>query len=229
MIVDDEPAIIRLLRLQLTADNYRVVAAGSAEEAIEVFAAQQPDLVLLDIILPGAMSGFDVLKAVKAHSDVPVILLTAQSTEQARLDALALGADDFVSKPFSPERVTNGIRFLLGRGNGESDRGAFVRAGDLEIDLTHEVVRRAGDLVDLNRSEWLLLAQLAEHPGEPRLYQELLSTVWGAAYRDDLAYLRAWIARLRTHLGDSNEEPRVVLPYLDVGFLLNAERRPTRP
>ena len=229
LVVDDEPAIVRLLRLQLTGEHFRVVTAASGEEALSVFAEQTPDLVLLDVVMPGGMSGLDVLKAMKAQGAIPVILLTAHSDEQLRLDALSLGAEDFVSKPFSPERVTNGIRFLLGRGTGESERGAVVHAPGLEIDLTHQTVRRGNDVLDLNRSEWLLLGQLAEHPGEPRLYQELLTTVWGAEYRDDLGYLRAWIARLRTRLGDSNNQPRVILPYLDIGFLLNAERRQSRP
>jgi two-component system KDP operon response regulator KdpE len=221
--MDDEPAIRRLLRLALSAEGFEVVVAENGEEALALFAQHAPDLVLLDIVMPGAASGLDVLREIKASRDMPVILISARADEQARLEALALGADDFIAKPFSPERVAQSIHFLLGRGNHEAGQGYIVRSSDLEIDLVHRVVRRSGLLIDLNRSEWLLLAQLASHPGEPRLYQELLTSVWGGAYRNDLGYLRAWIKRLRHRVGDRDDSPTVILPYLDVGYLLRAD------
>lgn len=221
LIVDDEPAILRLLRLQL-ANDYSLLTAENGQQALERFVANQPDLVLLDVLLPD-MSGLDVLKAIRAQSDVPVILMTAHSSESVRIQALGLGADDFVSKPFVPEHLLASIRFLLARGEGVAAPGSRLVVGDVEIDLQHRIVRRAGQIVPLTHSEWTIIELLARQRGEPRLHQEILSQVWGSEYQNDIDYLAVWVKRLRAKLGDGDTEPRIILPYLDVGYRLNTK------
>jgi two-component system, OmpR family, KDP operon response regulator KdpE len=224
LAIDDEPSVLRLLRLELSSHGYCVITSATGEEGLDLFASSHPDLVVLDLVLPG-MSGIEVLRTIKSESDTPVVLLTAKSSEQARLEALSLGADDFIAKPFMPERLSDSVGRLLAEARGEHVN-PLITAGEISVDLTRRLVLRGGRPVDLNRSEWELIAQLARSPGEPRLYQELLTRVWGPDYREDVGYLRLWIERLRWKLGDSDEQPAVILPYFDVGFILNATLAP---
>jgi two-component system, OmpR family, KDP operon response regulator KdpE len=225
LAIDDEPSLLRLLRLELSTHGYCVVTAANGEEGLERFASHRPDVVLLDIILPG-LSGLDVLRKIKSESNTPVVLITARSTEQTRLEALALGADDFIAKPFSPERVTDSIRYLLAGARGEAVRTIVSAGGGIKVDLHRRLVMRGDEPIHLSRSEWQLIEELARSPGEPLLYQELLSNVWGPEYRNDVAYLRMWMQRLKSKLGDSSERSEVIRPYLDVGFILNASLEP---
>jgi DNA-binding response OmpR family regulator len=224
LIVDDEPAILRLLRLALS-DKCELLTAENGEQALKSFADRHPDLILLDVILPD-MSGLDVLKEVKAQSDVPVILMTAGRSEAVRIEGLQLGADEFIAKPFVPEHVAGSISFLLARGQGDATRGSLVIAGDVEIDLVHRIVRKAGRIVPLTHSEWTIIESLVLQRGEPRLHQEILSRVWGSEYQNDVEYLSLWIKRLRDKLGDDGDEPKIILPYLDVGYRLNMRPSP---
>lgn len=223
LVVEDDPPIARLLRLQLMADGYRVVTAGSQREAVALLSQEQPDLVILDLVLPDS-SGLDLLRRMKASSkSPPVVVISARSAEGERLAAIEIGADDFIPKPFSLERVTATVEFLIARSRGETGRSVIVNARDVSIDLLRADVTRNGERVALSRSEWRLLEELASRPGEPRLAQELLSRVWGADYQSDLEYLAIWIRRLRSKLGDDDSQPALILPYFGVGYLLNAE------
>ena len=218
LAVDDSPPILRLIRLTLSALGVRVETADTGEDALRKFAAATPDLVLLDIRLSG-LAGLDVLRTIRERSKVPVIVLTATTEEEMLAEALALGAEDIVRKPFSPQRLRSLVEHVLfGPAEGqEAER--VIRAGHVEIDVGSARVRVRGEPVTLGRSEWLLLKALAVHRGEPRLHQELLVEAWGPDYRNDLEYLQLMIARLRTKLGDDD---RVIKTYLDVGYSLDA-------
>lgn len=220
LVVDDEQPIARLLRLELGSQGFCVIAAMSGREALQMVEEQRPDLVLLDIVMP-EMSGLEVLARLKAEYKMPVVILSAKSSEDTRVRAFEMGADDFIIKPFSPENVTATVQFLLAGGEGRGRPSRIVRAGDLEIDLLSERVTRNEQLVPLSRSEWLLLRELARHEGRPRLYQELLSAVWGGEYRDDLDYLRLWVRRLQEKLGNGPAGPQTIRDYYGIGYRLN--------
>lgn len=224
LIIDDEPGLLRLLKLELSSEGYRVATAPDGAEGLRMFGEARPRLVLLDLVMP-MMSGLDVLREIKQNSDVPVVLITAQVSEQTRLEAMALGADDFIRKPFSPDRVTSSVKFLLSDEHDGGSPGPVLKAagGQVEIDMLRGIVLRSGVRVPLSRSEWALLEELARSPGEPRLHQELLSRVWGPEFRHDVGYLQVWIQRLRAKLGDTSDSAQVIGPYLDVGYVLEAE------
>lgn len=222
LVVDDEPAILRLFRLALSQD-YRVLTAELGNDALKSVSSEHPDLVLLDLVLRD-MSGLDVLRAIKADSDIPVVLVTARSGEAERIQAVELGADDFIAKPFVAEHVAASIRFLLTSGEDRTEATQPVKIGDVEINIPQRTVRKSGEIVRLTRSEWMIIEELARGRGEPRLHQELLSRVWGSEYRNDIDYLAVWIKRLRAKLGEGDNGPRIILPYLDVGYRLNVAR-----
>jgi two-component system KDP operon response regulator KdpE len=196
----------------------RLETAETGDEALRKFGRSTPDLVLLDIRLSG-LAGLDVLRTIREDSRVPVIVLTATTEEAMLSEALALGADDVVRKPFSPERLTSLVEHVLfGPAEGR-DTERVIRAGHVEIDVGSAQVRVRGEPVTLGRSEWLLLRSLAAHRRQPRLHQELLVEAWGPDYRNDLEYLQLMIARLRAKLGD---DAGLIKNYLDVGYSLEA-------
>ena len=213
-----------MLRLELSTQGYEVLTSSNGVEALEIFAQRRPHVVILDLIMEGE-SGLDLLRRIKSSADTPVIVISAESGKDAVLEAMSVGADDFIAKPFHPQRVSDSVELLLKKGRGEPANPVVV-AGNVHVDLVRRIVTRDGEHVPLSRSEWQLLEQLARSPGEPRLYQELLSKVWGSEYRDEVAFLRVWIDRLRAKLGDARQQPQVILPYLDVGYLLDAAHTP---
>jgi two-component system KDP operon response regulator KdpE len=218
LVIDDEPAILRLLELELSTNGYRVITALDAEDGLAKFARHQPHVVIVDLLLPGT-PGVEAIRRIKSASAAPVIVISATSNEAMKLEALDVGADDFIAKPFSPARVTATVSSLLAK-EGTATNDPVVTAGGVRIDLQRQLVVRGGRPVRLSESEWRLIEQLARTPGEPRLNQELLANVWGAEYRNDIEYLRAWMKRLRAKLGDTPGQ-NVIVPYLDVGFTLN--------
>ena len=221
MIVDDEPAILRLLRVELTAQGFRVLAAGSGEEALATAEECRPDIALVDILMPN-MTGMELMFELRSRWNTPVILVTARDKQADKVRGLELGADDYIVKPFSPEEVGARIRAVLRRATGmPADR--IVRAGDVEIDLMRRRALRGGNEVALTRTEWLLLEQLAANAGRVLFTAELLSRVWGPEYRDELQYLRVWVSRLRQKLGDTPGEPHIIKTFPGIGYRFDAD------
>ena len=225
LVVDDDHKILRLLRIELTAQGFAVSTAERGEEALQLFQLQRPDLVVLDIILPG-MDGLSVLKALRETSGVPVILLTAKGTDSDKIMGLELGADDYLPKPFNPEELTARARAVLRRSQGREIPAAGTRLewGSIEIDLARRTVFVEGKPIVLSRTEWQLLQQLCAHAGRVMLHEDLLTRTWGPEYRNDLQYLRVWISRLRQKLEANPAEPRYIRTVQGIGYVLEADQ-----
>jgi two-component system, OmpR family, KDP operon response regulator KdpE len=223
LAVDDEPGVLRLIRLELSSQGLRVVTASDGEEALRIAEQQRPDIVILDIMMPN-ISGLEVMRRLRERSSVPVILLTAKDHDQDKVRGLDMGADDYLVKPFNPEELSARVRAVLRRGirvgDGEEN---VVTVGDVEIDLTRRLVKKSGEIVSLTRTEWMLLQQLASNAGKVMLNTELLSKVWGPEYRDDLQYLRVWVSRLRGKLESDPSKPTIIKTLQGIGYLLDKE------
>jgi two-component system KDP operon response regulator KdpE len=224
LAVDDEAGILRLIRLELSEQGFRVVVASDGEEAIRTFEQQRPDVVVLDIMLPD-MSGLEVMRRLRERSNTPIILLTARDHDEDKVRGLELGADDYIVKPFNPQELTARARAVMRRAVRESNGESTVVAGDVEIDLDKRLVTKGGEPVSLTRTEWMLLQHLASNAGRVMLNTELLSKVWGPEYIDDLQYLRVWISRLRSKLETDHTQPSVIKTLQGIGYLLDVEGR----
>ncbi len=221
LAVDDEVGILRLIRLELTAQGFRVITASSGEEALAIAETQRPDVVLLDIVMP-EMNGHEVMRALRERSPVPIILVTARDREVDKVRGLELGADDYIVKPFGADELGARIRAVLRRSAGIGP-DQVVHAGDITVDLGKRLVHRKGKQVALTRTEWQLLQHLAANPGKVILGGELLSKVWGPEYRDDLQYLRVWISRLRQKLEETPGAPTIVKTLPGIGYMFQPD------
>ncbi len=219
LAVDDEAGILRLIKLELSTQGFRVVTAGSGEEALRMAEEQRPDIALLDIVMP-EMTGLEVMRRLRERSSIPVILLTAKGSESDKVRGLELGADDYLAKPFSPDELSARVRAVLRRSVGSSAAENVVHVGSVEVDLNRRLVKRSGKIVTLTRTEWMLLQHLAANVGKIMLNAELLSKVWGPEYRDDLQYLRVWVSRLRRKLEDDPSKPRLIKTFQGIGYML---------
>ena len=223
LAVDDEAGILRLIKLELSSQGFRVVVANDGEEALRLAEQQRPDIVILDIIMP-EMSGLEVMRRLRERTSVPVILLTAKDHDEDKVRGLELGADDYLVKPFNPEELSARVRAVLRRGFRPTvGTENIVSAGSIEIDLNRRLVKKEGDVVSLTRTEWMLLQHLAANAGKVMLNTELLSKVWGPEYRDDLQYLRVWVSRLRSKLEPDPANPMIIKTLQGIGYLLDAE------
>ena len=222
LAVDDEAAILRLIKLQLAEQGFSVVTASSGEEALQLAEEQRPDILLLDILMP-EMTGLEVMRRLREQSNAPIILVTAKDSDSDKVRGLEIGADDYVVKPFNAEELGARIRAVLRRSTGAQKTQRLLRAGDAEIDLDRRRVTRNGETVQLTRTEWMLLQQLAANAGKVMTNVELLSKVWGAEYRDDLQYLRVWVSRLRHKLEPEPSEPVAIKTLQGIGYVLDAE------
>lgn len=202
LVVDDEPPIVRLVQLKLESDGMRVRTAHSGQDGLAVLQDEPVDLIVLDVTMPG-MDGFEVLRHVRARSNVPVIMLTARTLDVDKLRGLTSGADDYITKPFNPDELAARITAVLRRTGGQR-MGVpdALRYGDVVIDLEQRRVTRGDAEVHFSRTEWELLAELASNPGKVLLHRELLTRIWGSEFRDESQYLRTWVSRLRNKLGD---------------------------
>jgi two-component system KDP operon response regulator KdpE len=221
LVVDDEAGILRLIKLELSAQGFRVITASTGEEALRLAEEQRPDAVLLDIMMP-EITGLEVMRRLRERTNIPVLLVTAKDKDADKVRGLELGADDYIVKPFSPDELGARVRAVLRRGLGQ-DVERVVRAGDVEIDLTRRLVKRGGQPVAVTRTEWLLLQHLAANAGKVMLNTELLSKVWGPEYRDDLQYLRVWVSRLRAKLEVEPANPTIIKTLQGIGYMFEAE------
>jgi two-component system KDP operon response regulator KdpE len=218
LVVDDEPQIRRMMRATLTSSGHQVDEARTGEEALEKFREFQPDLVLLDLNMPG-IGGLEACKSIRAGSDVPIIILTVRNTEKEKVEALDAGADDYVSKPFGMQELLARIRAALRRAPSSAESGpqSFV-SEDLEIDFAGRRVRVHDKNVRLTPKEFELLRHLVAHEGKPVPHRELLQAVWGPDYGDETEYLRVFINHLRKKIEPSPAQPKYILTEPWIGY-----------
>jgi len=222
LVVDDEPKIVKLARDYLERGGFRVISAAGGANALAITRQERPDLVVLDLNLPG-MDGLDVCRALRRDTDVPIIMLTARVEEADRLIGLELGADDYITKPFSPRELVARVRAVLRRTQGGIRQPGLIRAADLEIDLSGHNVRQGGEPVSLSRSEFNLLATLAQNPGQTFTRAQLLDRLHGVAYEGYDRSIDAHIKNLRRKLEPDPAEPRYVLTVYGIGYKFTGE------
>jgi two-component system KDP operon response regulator KdpE len=220
LVVDDEPQIVRGLRVILQNAGYRVDQATTKKEALDAVSVRPPDAIVLDLVLPDG-DGIEVTNDIRRWSQVPIVVLSAVGDEQQKVRALDAGADDYVTKPFGTEELLARVRAVLRRRSEEGD--AAVRVGELEIDLADRSVRRDGEEVHLTPIEFDLLSQLAEHPGRLVTHRQLLQEVWGPGYEDETHYLRVHFAHVRAKIEPDPSNPRYVITEPGIGYRLRAE------
>jgi two-component system KDP operon response regulator KdpE len=222
LVVEDEPKLVQLLRRLLTATRFHVVTTSKGENAVEMAALEQPDLVLLDLVLAGAMDGYAVARRIREFSDVPIIMLTAKARESDLLRGYEAGADDYLTKPFSARELLARVRAVLKRTRRQAApaRETEIVCGPLRLELARRRTLLGGKEIRLTRTEYNLLRELAARPNQVLLHDQLLAAVWGAEYRNDLDYLRAYIRFLRRKLEADPSHPKLIVTMPGVGYML---------
>ena len=222
LVVDDEPHYLRIIRFNLETAGYRVTCVATGEEALSVLAADDPDLIVLDVMLPG-LDGFEVCQRVRDRSMCPIIMLTAKGADEDKVRGLRLGADDYVTKPFSAQELLARVEAVLRRARAPESaerQPAVLVFGDLQIDFRRKQVVLAGRDVRLSPTEYRLLCCLAARAGVVLSHDELLTQVWGDAYRGEDEILRVTLWRLRQKLADDPSSPRYIITRPGLGYML---------
>jgi two-component system KDP operon response regulator KdpE len=217
LVIDDEAAILRFLRPALEANNYEMTSAGTLLEGIKRIAAETPDIVLLDLGLPDG-DGKDIIKRAREWSDLPIIVLSAREREAEKIEALDLGADDYVNKPFNIGELLARMRTALRHRMQRKAETPILRVGNLEVDSVRHRATRAGAEVKLTPKEFELLAFLAKHPGRVVTHKQILAAVWGPAHTEDTQYLRVYVGQLRQKIEERPDDPRIVLTEPGIGY-----------
>src|SRR3990172_9886158 len=220
LAIDDEAALLRLIRRELAGEGLRIITAQSGAEGIRMEEEHRPDLVLLDLSMP-EMDGFEAMRLLRDRTNVPIILLTARGSDKDKIGGLELGADDYLPKPFSPAELSARVRAVLRSAIGSAGADPTVEAGNVTVDLHRRLVWKEGRIVELTRTEWLLLQYLAANPGRVMLNAELLTKVWGPEYRGDLQYLRVWVSRLRKKLEQDPGNPQILKTFQGIGYMFD--------
>jgi DNA-binding response OmpR family regulator len=220
LVVEDDPAYARLLRLHLEANGYQVRHVDRGQDGLEAVHDFQPDVVILDVVLPD-MDGFEICRRIRQDSSVPIVMLTNRAEERHKVQGLMLGADDYVTKPFSAPELLARLTTILRRARRREQVSARpVEVGDLTIDVAGSRVYREGRTVPVTATEFKLLAVLADNPGRVLVNDELLRRVWGPGYEGDGALLRTTIGRLRRKLGDASAD--LIHNVRGIGYTLEA-------
>jgi len=217
LVVEDEPKIARQARDYLVKSGYRVLVAGDGKLALDIARSERPDLVVLDLNLPG-VDGLDVCRILRRTSDVPIIMLTARVELADRLIGLELGADDYITKPFSPRELVARVRVLLRRVHGNVADSGATRIGNLEIDVDGHRLTRAGQPIDLTRTEFNLLALLVRHPGQVFTRAQLLDRLHGVRYDGVDRSIDAHVKNLRRKIEVDPANPIYLLTVYGVGY-----------
>jgi DNA-binding response OmpR family regulator len=221
LIADDEPLYIRLLQINLQTEGYEVISAVNGEEAVEKVSTNNPDLVILDIMMP-RLDGINACERIRQFSTVPVIMLTARGEEADRVQGLNVGADDYIVKPFSATELLARVRAVLRRTQSSKDgmQNRFFRHGNLQIDFARAEVWKDEKPVFLSATEYRLLIQFAHHVGQVLAADQLLVAIWGPQYKDDKEILWVSIARLRQKLEDNPHSPLHIVTRAGLGYLM---------
>jgi DNA-binding response OmpR family regulator len=222
LVVDDEPELVRVLRSYLEQAGFRVHSSGRGDDALAEIASLQPDLVILDLNLPG-MDGLDVAREIRRKGNLPILMLTARVEESDRLVGLELGADDYVVKPFSPREVVARVRSILRRTQSPQAASDVIHLADLSIDRIRHVVERAGIPLDFTPTEFNLLVTLVSQPGRVFSRMQLLEAVQGSAYEGYERTVDAHIKNLRAKLEPDPKNPRYLLTVFGVGYRFTEE------
>ena len=219
LVVDDEPTLRRTLRANLLARGYEVALAVTGEDALAQATARLPDLVILDLMLPG-LSGLDVCRLLRARSAMPILVLSARGEEQTKVRALDMGADDYLTKPFGMDELLARLRALLRQPVTSSGEASLLRVEGFAADLDAQQVWRDGTLLDLTRREFDVLVFLLRHAGRVVTHRLVLGAVWGPDYAGETQYLRVFINRLRRKIEDDPAHPRLIVTEPGVGYRL---------
>jgi two-component system KDP operon response regulator KdpE len=219
LVVDDEPALARALAINLRAHGWEVVTAADGRSALDAAATTHPDVVVLDLGLPD-MDGTEVIAGLRGWTSVPIVVLSARQHGEDKVEALDLGADDYVTKPFAMNELMARLRSAVRRAASGEPTETEVVAGDLVIDLARKKVRRDGADVRLTPTEWAFLELLARNVGRLVPREQLLREVWGTAYLNEHHYLRVYAAQLRRKLEDDPSRPRHLLTTSGLGYTL---------
>lgn len=223
LIIEDEPELVKVLRSYLERAGFTVYNSGRGDSGLEDWAKLQPDLVILDLNLPG-MDGLDVARAIRRESSTPILMLTARVEEADQLEGLELGADDYMTKPFSPRLVVARVRALLRRLAPDPHNRTLLRLTDLEIDLDAHAAWRAGEPISLTPTEFNLLAALAAQPGRVFTRLQLLEAAQGSAYEGYERSVDAHIKNLRAKLEREPRQPEYIETVFGVGYRFASEK-----
>lgn len=226
LVVDDEPALLRALAINLRAAGWEVETAADGRSGLAAAAATHPDVVLLDLGLPD-LDGTEVIEGLRGWTQVPVVVLSARQHGDDKVEALDLGADDYVTKPFAMNELMARLRAAVRRSQDSTPpAAAVVTVGDLEIDFARKRVHRSGEDVRLTPTEWSFLELLARNLGRLVTREQILNEVWGPAYAKETHYLRVYAAQLRRKLEDDPAHPRLLVTTPGVGYTLEPGARP---
>jgi two-component system, OmpR family, KDP operon response regulator KdpE len=217
LVIDDEAAILRFLKPALEANNYDMASAGTVAEGLKRIAAEAPDIVLLDLGLPDG-DGKDVIRRAREWSDIPIIVLSARERETEKIEALDLGADDYVNKPFNVGELLARMRTALRHRMQRKAEVPVLRVGNLEVDAVRHRATRGGAELKLTPKEFELLSFLAKHPGRVLTHKQILTAVWGPAHTEDTQYLRVYIGQLRQKVEEHPDDPKIVLTEPGIGY-----------
>lgn len=227
LVVDDEPRLVRLVKANLLASGYGVGIAGDGKTALEMLETSTYDLLILDIMLPGSLSGFEVCKNLREFSDIPIIMLTGRAREQDRIRGFDVGADDYLTKPFSVEELLRRIKSGPQEDRGTKDYltsgNPTYSSGSLTINFSQRRVFVRGVEAKVTATEYQVLYHLARNAGKVIPHEDLLTWVWGVEYRNELQYLRSYINSLRKKIEDNPAEPKAILGKHGVGYYLVAD------
>jgi two-component system KDP operon response regulator KdpE len=222
LVIDDEPQIRRALRTNLTARGYEVDLAATGEEGLARAAEHQPDVVILDLGLPG-IDGVEVVNGLRGWTNVPIIVLSVRDGEADKIQALDAGADDYVTKPFGMGELLARLRAASRRSTPPAEEAPLVETAAFTIDLVAKRVERDGEVVHLTPTEWGLLEALVRHPGKLISQRQLLQTVWGPQYETETNYLRVYLAQLRRKLEPDPGQPRYLITEPGMGYRFEPE------
>ncbi|MDY6873351.1 MAG: response regulator transcription factor [Chloroflexota bacterium] len=230
LVVDDEKRMVGFIRLNLEQDGFVVVEAFNGTEALDRLRDSLPDLILLDVMMPD-IDGFEVLRMIREISQVPVIMLTAKEEEDDKVKGLELGADDYITKPFSPRELVSRIKAVLRRGGTfEEDEEGVIEVDDrLKIDFGRREVWVDGELVKLRPTEYRLLYHLVRNAGWVLTHDQILTKVWGYEYRDEPHYVRLYINYLRKKIEEDPSNPKYILTERGVGYRFVDYKREETP
>lgn len=215
LVVDDDPAISEMISIVLEAEGLDPVVVNDGNEAVPAFREHDPDLILLDLMLPG-MNGVDICKAIRAESAVPIVMLTAKTDTVDVVLGLESGADDYITKPFKPKELVARIRARLRRNDEEPSE--IIEVGDLTIDVPQHMVKRGDEEISLTPLEFDLLLELARKPKQVHTREELLESVWGYRHASDTRLVNVHVQRLRSKIEKDPEDPQIVLTVRGVGY-----------